>query len=252
MLTSNKLKTKVAFALLPLLLAACAGGGAPSVGSWSGAQHNVRLTASDASLHEAAANMLNGKGIVPVDEDAVSAMTLVLSGNNAVQHDPRHKTGPRIVGVLKREQRPSFFRIDYTLIDSRGNKLAEDSVVGQGGMQTGMYPTLPADSSTAQPQALQSALTQLAASLQRDLRSQTWRSQVVSLSPSTGKVLIAADERNGLRQGQQFAVLGQGGVRLEFVGYEEDLNGNTQAALQVIQGNMPPVGSVVELLDKRS
>lgn len=196
--------------------------------------------------------MLTGKGIVPVAEDSVSAMTLVLSGNTAMQHDPRHKTGPRIVGMLKREQRPSFFRIDYTLIDSNGNKLAEDSVIGSGSSRMGMYPTLPADSTTTQPQALQSALTQLAALLQRDLRQQTWHSQVVSLSPSTGQVFIAADERNGLRQGQQFAVLGQGNTRLEFTGYEIDRNGNTQAALQVIEGSMPPVGSVVELLDKRS
>lgn len=252
MRTSSKLKIKHTLALLPLLLAACAGGGAPSVGSWSGPQHNVRLMASDASLHDAAVTMLNGKGIVPVAEDSVNAMTLVLSGNTAVQHDPRHKTGPRIVGILKREQHPSFFRIDYTLIDGRGNKLAEDSVIGSGGMQMGMYPTLPADSTTAQPQALQSALTQLAALLQRDLRQQTWQSQVTSLSPSTGQVFIAADERNGLHQGQQFAVLGLGNVRLEFVGYETDRSGNTHAALQVIEGTMPPVGSVVELLDKRS
>jgi len=226
---------------LAFVLSACATGSISRTSMLGGAgpRHMVKVVTANSELRTQVEQALAATpNLSPVSEDAFSTFSLVLNDGLPATRAEALGSKPRIVGVLKSEKRPAYYRMGYTLVDMRGKPVTEGDVVGVGENQRAMFPAL-RDAGSASPVALSDALQQLATELSQAVTKHAWYSTV--LQQAGGQVVIAGSEAQGLKKGMTFEVLDLPGSALKVV----DFNDNNQTILEVTSGATPAVGYIV-------
>jgi hypothetical protein len=227
-----------------VLLAGCATTGtAPRSGDVTrGGQqprHTIKVMTANSDLRAQVAAALEGTAnLAPVTEEAFSAYTLVLNDGLSTARADNLGGKPRIVGVLRAEQRPATYRVGYQLLDLRGQAVASGDVTGVGDSQKAMFPAL-RDAGSASPAALSDALQQLAKELSQKLATQQWRSTVTGQMGTL--VAIEGSRTQGLREGMTFKVEEIPETVLKLVGFGSD----DKPLLEVVQGTPPSNGLTV-------
>lgn len=236
----------ITFAACVVLVGCVSAGGRTS----SGLQRVIKISAADTRFAFAAQNALERLGSVTVvSEDEYSELTLILDGRGGVA-SAQVLSKPRIVGILRKENKPSTYQIGYTLIDNLGKTLTKGEVYGVGHEQEGFYPALNDENTAAQSAAQADALQQLSSQLDRDLALNGFRSVVSSQLVAVGQVTIPVAHAVEFTTGQIFFIANMPTTRLKFIGFAQGINNQKQALLQVTEGTMPPLGAAVYLMGR--
>ncbi|MBI1362381.1 MAG: hypothetical protein GC134_00160 [Proteobacteria bacterium] len=223
------------------VLAGCATTSTSPFGGSGGNQpkHMIKIVTANSDLRAQVEQAMATSGTLsPVSEDEFSAYNLVINDGLPAERAESLGSKPRIVGVLKAEKRPAYYRMGYTLLDMQGKPVTSGDVVGVGDNQQAMFPAL-RDAGSASPAALGDAVSQLVTELGKRLASQAWRSTV--LSQEGTQVVIAGSRAQGLKEGMTFEVENLPGSSLKVVGFKD----NDETVLDVVAGATPSVGYIV-------
>ena len=213
----------------------------------SGLQRVMKISASESDFAANAAESLERLGNVGiVTEDDYSELTLILDGRSGVASS-QMLSKPKIVGILRKENKPGTYQISYTLIDNLGKTLAKGDVYGIGHEEEGFYPALNDENTAAQTAAMQDALKQLNAQIAKDLALNGFRSVVSSQLVAVAQVAIPVADSVNFSTSQTFYAEGMPATRLKFLGFSQDPQGQRQALLDVVEGAIPELGTVIYL-----
>ncbi len=235
--------------LVALTLSACAGGSSSSstYGQKDDVVRAIKVATVSAELEAPIKNQLSYmQNLRWVEEDGFAELTLVINNGGRPVSTNALIAKPKIVGILRQEAKPSYYRIEYTLLDNLGRTIEEEEVIGLGEDRQGFYPSLAPTVSSSQSGALQDALTQLGKSLQKTLAKNGMRG-TVNMQLMANQVTVPVFERINLTSKHTFSVQNMPRTKLKFVGYMHSNNGQRQAILELTRGELPPLGSVVIL-----
>lgn len=243
--------TSLKSALLPLvvsaLLVGCTtmGGGTPS-----GLQRAMRISTADSDFAVDAKETLERLGnVTVVTEDDYSELTLILDGRGGVS-SAQVLSKPKIVGILRKESKPGTYQISYTLIDNTGKTIAQGDVYGIGHEQEGFFPALSSENTGAQNAAKEDALKQLNGQIAKDLALNGFRSVVTSQLIAVAQVAIPVADAVDFKPGQTFLAENMPTTRMKFLGFSQGPAGQKQALLDVVEGTIPELGTVIYLRGK--
>lgn len=239
-------KFPAAVFLLAGLLAGCAGF-APT--PEKDITRAVKLVGPETEILSRARKTLDAlTGVSVVPEDSYADLTLILRQDGKASKG-LFNTKPPVVGVLRQQQKPSYLRLSYVLVNQEGEAVSEGEVVGMGPDKTGYFPSLdPAQTSEDQAEALSDALKQLKAAVAEDTAKAPFTSKVTTRFAGNNQVAVPVSPRTGLTVNHTFSVAGQPESELRFIGLTEGLGGSrTHALLETTKGPLPNLGDTVIL-----
>lgn len=223
------------------------GSGSPLADA-GGPRYSVRVSAPSATLQDTAGQWITETGRFTVaSEEDVAQFTLSLDAGSTPRA-ANYGSYPKIVGQLRKVTRPSYYQLNYNLVDIAGKPVEASELVGIGKDQPGAFPALPASTTTPPADALADAMHQLQQKLMQLATTAPWRSPVMSQLTTTNQVIIAADDSSQLPNGATFAVEGQPLTRLKLVGYTLDNQHHNRALLALTAGTLPEPGALVVLI----
>ena len=210
-------------------------------------QRVMKISAVDSAFASKASENIQRLGNVSVvTEDDFSELTLILDGRSGVASS-QVLSKPKIVGILRKETKPGTYQISYTLIDNLGKTLAKGDVYGVGHEQEGFYPALNDENTAAQTAAMEDALKQLNGQIAKDLALNGFRSVVSSQLVAVAQVAVPVADEVNFSTRQTFYAEGMPSTRLKFLGFSQDPQGQKQALLDVVEGSIPELGTVIYL-----
>jgi len=234
------------FVVCAAFLVGCVSTGGRASGG--GVQRVIKISAADTHFALEAQNTIERLGnVLVVSEDEYSELTLILDGRGGVA-SAQVLSKPKIVGILRKENKPATYQIGYTLIDNLGKTLTKGEVYGVGHEQEGFYPALNDENTAAQTAAQADALQQLNSQLAKELALHSFRSVVSSQLVAASQVAIPVAQGVTFNLGQRFYIPNMPNTRLKFMGFTQGINNQKQALLEVTEGPMPPLGTSVYLL----
>ena len=209
----------------------------------------VKLIGPDQALLLEAKNILNDLNHVDiVPEDSFSDLSLILQTDGDTTKG-LFNNRPPIVGILKQQPKPSFLRINYTLINHEGDPLFSGEVVGVGPDQTGYFPSLTAQNNTVNRSlAIKDSLNQLQRELTTKIEKTPFTAKVNTKIMRSNQVSIPVYRHANLTPEHTFRIKDEPESNLRFIGLTQGLNtSQTHALLEVTKGPLPKLGTTLIL-----
>jgi hypothetical protein len=198
-------------------------------------KHILSVVSTDNQIQEGLAKMLAAPAINVYPQHKNGGYTLEIAKKQATLNN---LSKPTFFGVLSQETRPSSFVISYNLRAFNGEIITNGEIVSIGEEQTFITPSLSHEANIT-PSVLEDIAKQLQPVLQQYLAERKWQAVVVA-NKDYRHIIIQSGEYEGVKIGDMFT--SDNGASLQVVTFE-----NGRAVLTVLEGLLPPVGSLLSL-----